>query len=213
MNAVAVKEKTKPEGTPVPEENGNKKLKPSVSFILPLFVWATLFYWELVLVIGRGGAISPSLLLYAAVFAIPAAGILCLLSTITRSQRANTAVLAVLLLLTAVFFGVEHFCRAFFTHYMSIGSILSGAGGVVTDFFDVIIRLVLITLSTISWSIISPFLLILIIQLRVSLSSFSLREHIPLESLWGSMGRTLSQRYTLVPLLRASRSRAESSCT
>ena len=167
MSAVAVEEKRKTEGRSALEENGNKKRKVSVSFILPLFIWATLFYWELVLVIGRGGTFSLSLLLYAAVFAVPAAGILCLLSTITRSQRANTAVLAVLLVLTAVFFGVEHFCRDFFTHYMSIGSILSGAGGVVTDFFDVIIRLVL-----------KGFWMVLLLLLPLAVLFFLRKKHI-----------------------------------
>ena len=43
-------------------------------------------------------------------------------------------------------------------------------------------------------------------QEKVSLSSFAFREHTPLDSSVGSIGITLSAKYTDVPLDKASRS-------
>ena len=109
---------------------------------VPLFIWGSLIYDELLLMLGRA-SLSPLTLLYALLFSVPAAALIYLLSTLFRRERINTVILAVIMLITAVFFGIEYFCKVFFTHYMSLGSILSGTGGVLTDFFDVVVRLVL----------------------------------------------------------------------
>ena len=60
-------------------------------------------------------------------------------------------------------------------------------------------RLLFIMLSNISQSRLSPLLSIVITQERAYLSSPSFKLHAPLESALGSMGSTLSGKYTLVP--------------
>ena len=60
----------------------------------------------------------------------------------------------------------------------------------------------------ISGSVTLPFLSTFMMQERVSLSSPSRREHSPLESSTGSIGRTRSGKYTLVPRAYASLSSA-----
>ena len=49
-----------------------------------------------------------------------------------------------------------------------------------------------------------PFVLIFITQDNANLSTLGFREQIPLDSLCGNIGITLSTRYTLVPLSYAS---------
>lgn len=125
------------------EEKDVKWARIRKQLALPLFLWGALFYEELLLMLGSRASLSFSALFYAAIFSLPAACVLYVLSTLWRSESANATVLTVFLLLIAVFFGVEYFCKVFFTHYMSLASILAGTKGVLTDFFDVVVRLVL----------------------------------------------------------------------
>ena len=110
---------------------------------LPLFVWVSLVYWELLLILGNGTPFFSSTLLYIAVFSAAGAAVICLLSTIFANEKANLVILTVTLTVIAVFFGVEYFCKVFFGHYMSLKSVFGGAKGVVTGFFNVIVKLVL----------------------------------------------------------------------
>jgi len=125
------------------EEKQVKRTRLLRPLALPLFLWGALFYDELLLMIGSRAPLSLSALLYAAVFSVPAAAVIFLLCSLCLDNRANTIILTVILFLIAIFFGIEYFCKVFFSHYMSIGSILAGTKGVITDFFDVIVRLVL----------------------------------------------------------------------
>ena len=72
----------------------------------------------------------------------------------------------------------------------------------------VILLSILTTVSHIFEDTTLPFSSISMRQLSASLSCPWLSEHIPLDNLCGSIGITLSTRYTLVPLLYASLSRA-----
>ena len=109
---------------------------------LPLFIWISLVYWEL-LILGNGAPFFSSTLLYIAVFSAAGAAVICLLSTIFANEKANLVILTVTLTVIAVFFGVEYFCKVFFSHYMPLKSVFGGAKGVVTGFFNVIVKLVL----------------------------------------------------------------------
>ena len=140
---------------------GEPKLSQINHLRIFLFIWGSLFYFEMLLMLGSKEPLSGLAVLYAALFSVPAAGIYFLLSTAFRRKKTNTWILAVLLILTAVFFGIEYFCKVFFTHYMSIGSIFSGIGGVVTSFFGVIVRLVVRGF----WMVILLFLPVIILFL------------------------------------------------
>ena len=98
---------------------------------LPLFVWVSLVYWELLLILGNGTPFFSSALLYIAVFSVAGAAVICLLSTIFANEKANLVILTVTLAVISVFFGVEYFCKVFFSHYMSLKSVFGGAKGVV----------------------------------------------------------------------------------
>lgn len=96
---------------------------------LPLFIWISLVYWELLLILGNGTPFFSSTLLYIAVFSAAGAAVICLLSTIFANEKANLVILTVTLTVIAVFFGVEYFCKVFFSHYMSLKSVFGGAKG------------------------------------------------------------------------------------
>lgn len=97
---------------------------------LPLFIWISLVYWELLLILGNGTPFFSSTLLYIAVFSVAGAAVICLLSTIFANEKANLVILTVTLTVIAVFFGVEYFCKVFFSHYMPLKSVFGGAKGV-----------------------------------------------------------------------------------
>lgn len=106
---------------------------------LPVTVWLSLLWLELLLILGGGRTLAAGTLLYVVLFSAAAAGVISLLVTVTRSRRVNFVVLIVLLGIVTVFFGVEFYCRAFFKNYMSPLSVLTGAKGVVGGFFGTMI--------------------------------------------------------------------------
>ena len=81
---------------------------------LPVTVWLSLLWLELLLILGGGRTLAAGTLLYVVLFSAAAAGVISLLVTATRSRRVNFVVLIVLLGIVTVFFGVEFYCRAFF---------------------------------------------------------------------------------------------------
>lgn len=120
--------------------NGNRTWKHTIR---PIFIWVALVYFELLLILGGRSSASPASLLYIALFGACAAAAIDLLSTIWANERVSFAILTVIMAVITVFFGVKYFCKAFFTHYMSLGSLLAGTKGVLKEFFDVMVHLVL----------------------------------------------------------------------
>ena len=109
---------------------------------LYLFVWLSLVYWEVLLIPWNRIPVTPTSALYVALFSAAGAAVYALLSTLSRKEKTNYIVLLVLMGLTALFFAVEHFCRIFFTNFMSVESMFTGAKGVISDFIGVVIGLV-----------------------------------------------------------------------
>lgn len=111
--------------------------------VRPLLIWLFLVYLEMLLILGNRTPLTTMLLGCIALFSLSAAAVIELLVTIWRSERVNFAILTVIMAIISIFFGVEYFCKVFFGHYMSVSSLLAGTKGVVTDFLDTTVRLVL----------------------------------------------------------------------
>lgn len=109
---------------------------------LYLFVCLSLIYWEMLLTPWHRIPISPLSAVYIVLFSASAAAIVTLISTLSKREKTNYIVLLVLMCLTALFFGIQHFCRIFFTNFMTIESLFTGAKGVISDFIGVVIGLV-----------------------------------------------------------------------
>ena len=109
---------------------------------LYLFVWLSLVYWEMLLIPWNRIPLTVNSALYIVLFSGSAAAIITLISTLWRKENTNYIVLLVLMCLTVLLYAVQHFCRIFFTNFMSVESLFTGAKGVISDFIGVVIGLV-----------------------------------------------------------------------
>ncbi len=112
------------------------------AWTLPLVIWLALFYLELYLFLGNGTPLTASTALYVAVFSASGAAVMTLLATIGRREKTNFGILFGLLAVLSVYFGIQYFCKLFFSNYMSLASLFTGTKGVVGGFFGVVLSLI-----------------------------------------------------------------------
>ncbi len=110
---------------------------------LGLYLALSLIYTEIVLLLGNLGSITPLALLYIVLFDGSLGVFLSFLFTLSNRRRLNAILTIVFLSLHSVYFCIQYFCKVFFLNYMTPESIFLGAGGVMGDFFDTIVQLVI----------------------------------------------------------------------
>ena len=107
-----------------------------------LYIWLTALYCELMIYVWNAEGSTLGRFLTVLFFAIGEGALLAFLVSLLKPKAAKiTAV--VLAAVMSVFTLAEHFLRDAYQVFMSISTIISGAGGVAEDYFGLIMKLLL----------------------------------------------------------------------
>ena len=107
-----------------------------------LYIWLTALYCELMIYVWNAEGSTLGRFLTVLFFAIGEGALLAFVVSLLRPKAAKiTAV--VLAAVMSVFTLAEHFLRDAYQVFMSISTIISGAGGVAEDYFGLIMKLLL----------------------------------------------------------------------
>ena len=105
-----------------------------------LFFPLAISYWEIILRFASN--LEHEILLGTIIIAIGAGCIFTLLSSLTKNPKINGWIGFVFTELLAIIFLVEYFTNNAYTVFMSPSSIITGVGGVVTEFGDYVVAII-----------------------------------------------------------------------
>lgn len=121
-----------------------KKIEIKHKLMLPgwLFVMLMAVYCELLLHFWTAKNIVPGRLVVILLFALGIGGVLGLISSLFPKAKVNKGVAIGIGVFLAVLYMVEYFLQDAYQNFMTIQTIISGAGGVAQDYMDLIVSLV-----------------------------------------------------------------------
>lgn len=119
----------------------NKKKNRSELWLFVLFA-AVYLYFESLFRISALGTFFTGSTVYMLLFALSWGLIGYLIATLIPNRKVSVVLTSVQLLLTGVIFLVEYFTHRYFNVFYDVTTVIGGAGGVATDFMDVILELI-----------------------------------------------------------------------
>lgn len=132
-----------------------------------IFFPICIFYWEIILNISTKGSVTVGHACFMAMFSFAFGALPTILSSLSHKPAINKTIKAILLVVLALPFMVVYFVYCEFQIFYDLNTMLAGAGGAVTVYFDDIIELIVNANSFIHIAIfLMPFLAYIIILLK-----------------------------------------------
>ena len=119
-----------------------KKAKTSPNLWLFLLFAAAYVYFEVLFRVSSLGMLFSGSTVYMLLFALCWGLLGYLIATVIPNRKVSIVLTALQLLLTGVIFLVEYFTHRYFKVFYDVTTVIGGAGGVATDFMDVILELI-----------------------------------------------------------------------
>ena len=112
------------------------------NFIYYLTASLTVFYLELVLALRSGFVMEGYMILGVFFCAFSFGALICLLSSLFKSEKINRWIYFALTELITIFYMIEFFCNQTYNTFMNLNAISNGAGNVVNEYMGIVLSVI-----------------------------------------------------------------------